>query len=642
MLRHFKLTQSLRPNPVLSKRCLSTPTSLHPRTSAKSKIAEIDAHSLGPFPFSPALVDSFNRHHDYLRISLTERCNLRCFYCMPSEGVDLSPDGHILTNDEVIRLATLFVKSGVTKIRLTGGEPTVRKGIDDIIGIALFLRGNYNNHPSPLGRINELRKYGLKSIAMTSNGISLHRRLPHLVENGLTHLNLSLDTLDPFKFELITRRRGHEAVVKALDVALASSLKSVKLNVVVIKGLNDAEVFDFVEMTKDKPLSVRFIEFMPFTGNKWDKKKMVPSSELLERLSVRYPDVHRAPEELNETARTWQIPGYQGSFGFISSMSDHFCATCNRLRITADGQIKVCLFDAKEVSLRDELRRGASDAELLEIIGAAVYGKHAKHAGMENIDIMCLSIAPGPNKPGSLVDIANREYSSESYVPRIMQGRRSWPLLSGFPGAGSTIVHGVHHFSTSSSHGPTSTLTHIDSHGNASMVDVGDKQPTRRTATAVGRIYIPRIAYELVTATYPLKADDGRPKTPQDNAQQKARKKGDALTVAQLAAIMGSKKTSDLIPLCHPLAISKVAVDLIPENYNSGRYSIMCRATVSTEGKTGVEMEALTAVSVGLLTVWDMLKAVAGREMEIGEIYVSDKSGGRSGDFHRDHKERTQ
>jgi len=290
---------------------------------------------------------------------------------MPSEGVELSPDGKILTNEEIIRLATLFVKSGVAKIRLTGGEPTVRKGVDDIIS-----------------SLNELRQFGLKSIAMTSNGLALHRRLPKLIENGLSHLNLSLDTLDPFKFELITRRRGHDAVLKALNVALSSSLQSVKLNVVVIKDLNDSEIFDFVEMTKDNHMSVRFIEFMPFTGNKWDKKKMVPSSELLDRLSVRYPTLRRAPDESNDTARSWKIPGYAGSFGFISSMSDHFCSSCNRLRITADGQIKVCLFDAKELSLRDEMRKGATDDELLQIIGRAVFGKQEKHAGMEDIDVV--------------------------------------------------------------------------------------------------------------------------------------------------------------------------------------------------------------------------------------------------------------
>ncbi|KAG6919017.1 hypothetical protein DXG01_009727 [Tephrocybe rancida] len=566
-----------------------------PRAYAKARLAEIDSIS----PLSPSLIDSYNRKHDYLRISLTERCNLRCFYCMPSEGVELSPDGTILTNDEVIRLATLFVKSGVTKIRLTGGEPTVRKGIEELIG-----------------RLNELRHFGLRSIAMTSNGLVLHRRLPRLVENGLTHLNLSLDTLDPFKFELITRRRGHDAVMKALNVALSSPLQSVKLNVVVIKGLNDSEVVDFVEMTKDSPLSA-----LALIGNKWDSKKMVPSSELLERLTEKYPNLYRATDELNDTARSWRIPGHAGSFGFISSMSDHFCSSCNRLRITADGQIKVCLFDAKELSLRDEMRKGASDEELLQIIGRAVFGKKEKHAGMEDIDVVT-------NRPMILIG------------PPIIQRRRqavnpNWPTLLSRP-------HDVH-----ASRTPTisaflhsvASLTHLDHEGRASMVDIADKQPTKRTATASGRIYIPPIAYELVTSSYPV-SDVPEPTSNEERAKAKSRRKGDALTVAQLAAIMGAKKTSDLIPLCHPLSLTNVVVTLTPETsggeHAAHRHYIICEATVSTEGKTGVEMEALTAVSVGLLTVWDMLKAVAGREMEISEVKVTRKSGGRSGDFARE------
>jgi molybdenum cofactor biosynthesis protein MoaC len=170
------------------------------------------------------------------------------------------------------------------------------------------------------------------------------------------------------------------------------------------------------------------------------------------------------------------------------------------------------------------------------------------------------------------------------------------------------------------------------------MVDISDKVPTTRTATAMGRIYIPAIAYQLVTSSYPIENQESSP------GFAKARRKGDALTIAQLAAIMGSKKTSDLIPLCHPLTLNKVSVTLTPEvlscstsssHAEAGRHSILCRATVTAEGKTGVEMEALTAVSVGLLTVWDMLKAVAGKEMEIGEIKVVAKSGGRSGDFER-------
>ncbi|THV02455.1 radical SAM enzyme [Dendrothele bispora CBS 962.96] len=351
-------------------------------------VAKIDAIDKSR-PFSRALIDTYKRRHHYLRISLTKRCNLRCFYCMPEQGVKLTPDGKILTDEEVIRLATLFVQAGVTsKIRLMGGEPTVRKGIIEIIQ-----------------ELNKLRPLGLKSIAMTSNGLVLHRRLPSLIGNGLTHLNPSLDTLDtldPFKFEFMTKRRGHEAVLKALDVALASpDLQSVKLNVVVVKGLNDSEILDFVEMTKNSAISVCF---MPFTGNKWDKVKMVPSSVSKEmghclRMATHHPDVVRISDEANDTVWSWKVPDCRGVFGFISSMADHFCSSCNHLRITADGQIKLkknplifcrtsLTFWKQEVSLRDEMRKGASDSDLLRIIGHAVSGKQEKHVHMEDINVV--------------------------------------------------------------------------------------------------------------------------------------------------------------------------------------------------------------------------------------------------------------
>jgi len=186
-------------------------------------------------------------------------------------------------------------------------------------------------------------------------------------------------------------------------------------------------------------------------------------------------------------------------------------------------------------------------------------------------------------------------------------------------------------------------LSHLNEEGQASMVNIADKAPTKRTATAIGSIFIPAVAYNLITLTNSGEA--GIPKSQEDEAVAKARRKGDVISVARLAAIMGCKRTSDLIPLCHPLAISNVDIALTPlpppleRNgcQGDGRYSILCKATVTCEGKTGVEMEALTAVSIGLLTVWDMLKAVAGKDMEIGHIMVTDKTGGKSGDFHRHH-----
>jgi len=245
-----------------------------------------------------------------------------------------------------------------------------------------------------------------------------------------------------------------------------------------------------------------------------------------------------------------------------------------------------------------------------------------------------LSVILGSN--ASLVPLAG------SPIPRITRRPLTTANIYGSRFHPSPLAVTVgRRFNSSTSVGVLADLTHIDAEGRASMVNVGEKDATKRSATASGRIYIPAIAYELVTSTYfpsdTIGDNANNDAGPLDRAKAKSRRKGDTLTVAQLAAIMGCKRTSDLIPLCHPLALSHVSVTLIPElpNGRSKLHSIVCRATVSCEGKTGVEMEALTAVSVGLLTVWDMLKAVAGRDMELSEIMVTHKVGGRSGDFTR-------
>ncbi|KAG9042442.1 hypothetical protein FS837_010876 [Tulasnella sp. UAMH 9824] len=515
-------------------------------------------------PRAQPLVDNFSRMHDYLRISLTERCNLRCFYCMPQEGIDLSPSEDLLNDDEVIRLATIFVRHGVRKIRLTGGEPTIRKDILDIVK-----------------RLNQLRPMGLHSIGMTSNGLALHRKLPGLVNNGLTHLNLSLDTLDPSRFEAITRRRGHEAVMKALDTALALvstsptevGLRRVKLNVVVVKGVNDDEVLDFLQLTKDKELSPN----VRAAGNNWGKDRLVPSALLLDRIMSRHPGVAKAADELNDTARSYVIPGFRGSFGFISSMSDHFCSTCNRLRITADGKIKVCLFDGAEISLRDRLRAGASDDELANLVGFAVGQKKETHEEMGEID-------------------------TKTNRPMILIGA---PLNS------------------------SPKLTHVDATGNPSMVNVSDKAITKRSATAVGRIHLTPDAFNLV---YPPKSSFGT-SVPLTKEQHKAVSKGPVLTTAQLAGILAAKQTSSIIPLCHPIALTHISVGFTHSEIHA--YTLECKATAECHGQTGVEMEALMAVNGALLCVWDMLKAVCGKEMRIEDVKVVAKSGGRSGDWVR-------
>lgn len=217
---------------------------------------------------SDMLTDSFGRFHNYLRISLTERCNLRCQYCMPAEGVELTPKSHLLSQEEIVRLANLFICSGVNKIRLTGGEPTIRKDIEDIC-----------LHLSSLK--------GLKTLAITTNGIILKKKLPKLKECGLNALNISLDTLVPAKFEFMTRRKGHERVMESINSAIEIGFNPVKVNCVIMRGVNDDEICDFVELTREKPINVRFIEFMPFDGNIWNSKKLVPYAEMLDTV-VRY------------------------------------------------------------------------------------------------------------------------------------------------------------------------------------------------------------------------------------------------------------------------------------------------------------------------------------------------------------------
>uniref|UniRef100_A0A4W4ELD3 Molybdenum cofactor biosynthesis protein 1 n=1 Tax=Electrophorus electricus TaxID=8005 RepID=A0A4W4ELD3_ELEEL len=313
-------------------------------------------------PFSESLTDTFGRRHTYLRISLTEKCNLRCQYCMPEEGVTLSPRAQLLSTEEVLTLARLFVREGVRKIRLTGGEPLIRPDILHIIA--------------------EMRKLeGLKTIAVTTNGMNLARLLPGLQEAGVDLLNVSLDSLVPAKFEFIVRRKGFHKVMEGIEKAIEMGYNPVKVNCVVMRGLNEDELLDFVALTERKPLDMRFIEYMPFDGNKWNFKKMVSYAEMLDRIKQQWPSLEAVPADEADTAKAFRVPGFQGQLGFITSMSDNFCGSCNRLRITADGNLKVCLFGNSEVSLRDSLRSGASDQELLQIIGAALGRKKKQHAG---------------------------------------------------------------------------------------------------------------------------------------------------------------------------------------------------------------------------------------------------------------------
>ena len=254
------------------------------------------------------------------------------------------------------------------QIRLTGGEPLVRGDCVDIVG-----------------RLKALR--GLETVAMTTNGVTLGRKLPALKAAGLDALNISLDTLVPKKFEFVSRRpqAAHGKGMAAIQRSLELGYSPVKVNCVVMRGLNEDEILDFVDLTRDRDLDVRFIEYMPFDGNRWNTGKMVSFREMVDIIRKRYPNFERVADAPNDTSKGFKVQGFQGQVGFITSMSDNFCGTCNRLRMTADGNLKVCLFGNTEVSLRDAIRGGIGEEELKEIIGAAVKRKKARHAGMTNL-----------------------------------------------------------------------------------------------------------------------------------------------------------------------------------------------------------------------------------------------------------------
>ncbi|XP_059794743.1 molybdenum cofactor biosynthesis protein 1 isoform X6 [Balaenoptera ricei] len=548
---------------------------------------------------------------------------------MPEDGVPLTPKADLLTTEEILTLARLFVKEGVDKIRLTGGEPLIRPDVVDIVA-----------------QLHQLE--GLRTIGITTNGISLARLLPQLQKAGLSAINISLDTLVPAKFEFIVRRKGFRKVMEGIHKAIELGYSPVKVNCVVMRGLNEDELPDFVALTEGLPLDVRFIEYMPFDGNKWNFRKMVSYKEMLDTLRQQWPELEKLPEEESSTAKAFKIPGFRGRVSFITSMSEHFCGTCNRLRITADGNLKVCLFGNSEVSLRDHLRAGASEEELLSVIGAAVGRKKRQHAGM-------FSISQMKNRPMILIELFSMCQDSPPAIPSIsfrdslhVQGLRHrvsfssqmvtlWkggrlpqiPLLAQrWLGSGLPQRHYGSHLdsdanpkclspeprapATPSGPLPTSDqLTHVDREGQAAMVDVGGKPDTERVAVASAVVLLGPVAYKLV--------------------QENQLKKGDALVVAQLAGVQAAKLTSQLIPLCHHVALSHVQVQL---ELDSTRHAVVVRASCRARGPTGVEMEALTSAAVAALTLYDMCKAVS-RDIMLAEIKLVSKTGGQRGDFHR-------
>ena len=302
------------------------------------------------------LIDTYGRVHDYLRVSLTERCNLRCHYCMPEAGIPLLPKKDLCTYEELLSLIDIFCKLGVRKIRITGGEPLVRKDAHKIF--------------SALGeRPVEL--------ALTTNGLLVDRFLKTFKDCGLKNVNVSLDTLQPERFLMITRRQGLETVIQNIRQLIDDDFR-VKLNMVVMRNINDDELIDFAELTRKMPVTVRFIEFMPFEGNKWNRDKMLGAEHIRNVITEKHPLI-RDIDSPNDTTRHYRIPGFRGRIGIISSMSEPFCGSCNRIRLLANGAIKNCLHSEEETNLLTPLRNGE---DIEPIIRQTILEKKKQHAGM--------------------------------------------------------------------------------------------------------------------------------------------------------------------------------------------------------------------------------------------------------------------
>lgn len=309
------------------------------------------------------LIDTFGRVHDYLRISLLERCNLRCTYCMPADGIVLRDKAEFMTQEALFFITEKFVSLGIKKIRLTGGEPLLKKNFNEII-----------QHFSTLP----------VELTLTTNGVLLDKSFEALARGGVKKINISLDSLIEQRFNQISRRTDFVRIRKNIDQALNFGFE-VKLNCVLMAGINDDEIIDFIELTKNSPLKIRFIEFMPFDGNEWDWTKKVSFSAIMHRVEHHFGKEQVQALDLlsNSTSKNFKINGFKGDFGIISTLTNPFCDTCNRIRLTADGKIKNCLFSSEETDLLGAYRNGN---EIEPLILTSIRSKHEKRAGIESFE----------------------------------------------------------------------------------------------------------------------------------------------------------------------------------------------------------------------------------------------------------------
>ncbi len=314
------------------------------------------------------LKDKFERIIDYLRISITDRCSLRCIYCMPPEGLSLFEHKEILTYEEIIKIVRIASELGVRKVRITGGEPLVRK---DVTLLTASIKKNQ----------------GIEDLSITTNGVLLERYAEELARSGVDRVNVSLDSLRPERYREITRGGDINVVLRGIEVARKAGLTPVKINMIPIRGLNDDEIKDFAGITLNSDYHVRFIEFMPFgTGGFWNSGKYIPCDEIKSIVETIGP-LTPVRVRKNGPSKYFRLKNAQGVIGFISAITHHFCEDCNRLRLTSDGKLKPCLFSETEIDLKPALRGGASDDEIVRLLKLAIEVKPERHNINEKSDL---------------------------------------------------------------------------------------------------------------------------------------------------------------------------------------------------------------------------------------------------------------
>jgi len=320
------------------------------------------------------LVDRFGRQHDYLRISLTDRCNLRCVYCMPAEGMEFLPHQNILRFEEIVEVVEVAASLGVRRLRLTGGEPLVRRDVERLVAMLAAIPG-------------------IEDIALTTNGVYLAQKAAALKAAGVTRVNISLDTMRPDRFAMVTRGGSLERVLEGLEASYAAGFSPIKLNVVLMKGVNDDEIDDFLQLSMERPVHVRFIEYMPIghDDDGWREKYLPLSSVTRRAEALGLSPIKTEKIKGNGPSEDYRLPGAKGSIGLIHPVSEHFCGSCNRLRLTADGHLKPCLYWIDEWSVRPHL----GDREALKaLFFRALDGKPETHEMAQALEKQAQSHTP--------------------------------------------------------------------------------------------------------------------------------------------------------------------------------------------------------------------------------------------------------